>query len=92
MSSFKKAGILSVPSTTMSPHNCCHRPPPLTLAIPLRLGLRNPEITISWRPYKSRALRPFTIPHTIILPTSPSTATRCWIWVASLLPVFILPS
>ena len=84
----KKAGITitSVTSTATRPLASCYRlRRPLTLAIPRRPWTRRPEIPISWRHYKSRARRPFTITSRLIiirLPTSLCMDTRCSIWVA----------
>ena len=79
----KKAGItLTTTPTPMSLRSSYHhRQPPLTLAIPLRPWTHTPEIPISWRHYKSRALLPFTITcrPRIHLPTLLSMVIRCWI-------------
>ena len=76
----KKAGItLTTTPTQMSLLSSCHHRRPLTLAIPLRPWIRTPEIPISWRHYKSRALQPFTTIYRprIRLPTSLFTGIRC---------------
>ena len=81
--SCKKPGItLTTTPTPMSLRSSYHhRQPPLTLAIPLRPWTHTPEIPISWRHYKSRALLPFTITcrPRIHLPTLLSMVIRCWI-------------